>query len=71
MPQAQTAPAIRRPWNSGRIIGPKPPLKPKYIWGCCQSNSNSSPQDGLRSKRHTGFSMTDRHSEKASERLCL
>lgn len=21
-----------RPWNAGRIIGPKPPLKPKHIW---------------------------------------
>ena len=21
-----------RPWNSGRMIGPKPPLKPKHIW---------------------------------------
>jgi integrase len=22
----------RRPWNAGRIIGAKPPLKPKHIW---------------------------------------
>jgi site-specific recombinase XerC len=22
----------RRPWNTGRMIGPKPPLKPKHIW---------------------------------------
>ncbi len=22
----------RVPWNQGRIIGPKPPLKPKHIW---------------------------------------
>jgi hypothetical protein len=21
-----------RPWNSGRIIGPKPPLEPKHVW---------------------------------------
>src|SRR5271156_745405 len=26
----------RRPWNTGRIIGPKPPLKPKHIWGIRQ-----------------------------------
>lgn len=26
----------KRPWNSGRIIGPKPPLKPKHIWGIRQ-----------------------------------
>ena len=23
---------IRRPWNHGRLIGPKPPFKPKHIW---------------------------------------
>lgn len=23
----------REPWNHGRIVGPKPPLKPKHIWG--------------------------------------
>ena len=22
----------RSPWNQGRIIGPKPPLRPKHIW---------------------------------------
>ncbi|GJE56409.1 tyrosine-type recombinase/integrase [Methylobacterium thuringiense] len=22
----------RRPWNFGRLIGPKPPFKPKHIW---------------------------------------
>ena len=22
----------RRPWNVGRLIGPKPPFKPKHIW---------------------------------------
>ena len=27
-PQSPT----RVPWNRGRIIGPKPPLKPKHIW---------------------------------------
>ena len=27
-PQSPT----RLPWNRGRIIGPKPPLKPKHIW---------------------------------------
>ncbi len=25
-------PVPRIPWNHGRIIGPKPPLKPKHIW---------------------------------------
>jgi integrase len=24
--------AGRRPWNAGRVIGAKPPLKPKHIW---------------------------------------
>jgi hypothetical protein len=23
---------LRAPWNRGRIVGPKPPLKPKHIW---------------------------------------
>ena len=27
-----THPAPRIPWNLGRIVGPKPPLKPKHIW---------------------------------------
>ena len=26
----------KKPWNSGRIIGAKPPLKPKHIWGIRQ-----------------------------------
>ena len=26
----------KKPWNSGRIIGTKPPLKPKHIWGIRQ-----------------------------------
>ncbi|MGW9822414.1 integrase [Methylorubrum extorquens] len=24
--------STRVPWNRGRIVGPKPPLKPKHIW---------------------------------------
>ncbi len=28
-----TQPPDQRPtWNAGRIIGPKPPLKPRHIW---------------------------------------
>ena len=23
---------LGRPWNKGRIIGPKPPLKPRHVW---------------------------------------
>lgn len=30
----------RTPWNSGRIIGPKPPLKPKHIWAIRQQLKN-------------------------------
>lgn len=26
----------KKPWNSGRIIGAKHPLKPKHIWGIRQ-----------------------------------
>jgi integrase len=25
-----------KPWNSGRIIGPKPPFKPKHVWAIRQ-----------------------------------
>jgi hypothetical protein len=24
--------ADHRPWNAGRIVGAKPPLKPQHIW---------------------------------------
>jgi integrase len=27
-----TIETTRRPWNVGRLIGPKPPFKPKHIW---------------------------------------
>jgi integrase len=30
-----------RPWNSGRLIGPKPPLKPKHIWAIRQQLKNA------------------------------
>lgn len=30
----------RKPWNSGRLIGPKPPLKPKHIWAIRQQLKN-------------------------------
>ena len=22
----------RRPWNKGKLIGPKPPLQPRHVW---------------------------------------
>src|SRR5262245_50313575 len=25
-------PAVRSPWNKGKIVGPKPPLQPKHVW---------------------------------------
>src|SRR5215472_10974418 len=46
MPQVQTAPAIRRPWNSGRIIGPKPPLKPTVHLGDPPAAQECSPSTG-------------------------
>ena len=36
MPQRDLFRAPRTPWNSGRLIGPKPPLKPKHIWAIRQ-----------------------------------
>jgi integrase len=41
MPQVRVTSAARRPWNSGRIIGPKPPLKPKHIWAIRQQLKNA------------------------------
>jgi len=32
MPRRDLFRPSRTPWNSGRLIGPKPPLKPKHIW---------------------------------------
>jgi len=26
----------KRPWNAGRLIGPKAPFKPKHIWAIRQ-----------------------------------
>jgi integrase len=31
-----------RPWNAGRLIGPKPPLKPKHIWAIRQQLKNGN-----------------------------
>jgi integrase len=30
----------RKPWNDGRLIGPKPPLKPRHIWAIRQQLKN-------------------------------
>ena len=30
--ETSTAMAQRRPWNKGKLIGPKPPLQPKHVW---------------------------------------
>jgi integrase len=24
--------ALKRPWNKGKLVGPKPPLQPKHVW---------------------------------------
>jgi hypothetical protein len=36
MPHAQP-PAKNTTWNASRIIGPKPPLKPKHVWAIRQT----------------------------------
>jgi integrase len=33
MPQLDFFKSPPKPWNARRLIGPKPPLKPKHIWG--------------------------------------
>ena len=30
--QSINAPAARRPWNKGKLVGPKQPLQPKHVW---------------------------------------
>lgn len=41
MPQRDLFKTPRRPWNAGRIIGPKPPLKPKHVWAIRQQLKNA------------------------------
>jgi integrase len=41
MPHIKPPAAIRAPWNAGRIIGPKPPLRPKHIWAIRQQLKNA------------------------------
>jgi integrase len=36
MPQLDLFRSPPRPWNSGRLIGPKPPFKPKHVWAIRQ-----------------------------------
>ena len=31
----------KKPWNFGRLVGPKPPLKPKHIWAIRQQLKNA------------------------------
>jgi hypothetical protein len=30
--ETSTVTTRRRPWNKGKLIGPKPPLQPKHLW---------------------------------------
>jgi len=30
--QAMSATPLREPWNKGKLIGQKPPLRPKHVW---------------------------------------
>jgi hypothetical protein len=32
----------REPWNKGKLVGPKPPLKPKDTSGPSESTSNTN-----------------------------
>jgi integrase len=42
MPHIDPDQSPRKPWNAGRIIGPKPPLKPKHIWAIRQQLKNAN-----------------------------
>ena len=36
----------KKPWNAGRLIGPKAPLKPKHIWAIRQQlKTNAQVRD--------------------------
>jgi hypothetical protein len=30
--RSETHEQIREPWNKGKVIGPRPPLRPKHFW---------------------------------------
>ena len=32
MDELASAPSRRRPWNKGKLTGPKPPLQPRHVW---------------------------------------
>ena len=36
----------RIPWNKGRLLGPKPPLKPKEIWAIRIRLQMETPSQG-------------------------
>jgi integrase len=41
MAQCDLLRPYKTPWNSGRIIGAKPPLKPRHIWAIRQQLKNT------------------------------
>ena len=41
MPHNELHPSPRAPWNAGRIVGPKPPFRPKHIWAIRQQLKNA------------------------------
>ena len=42
MPQLDFFRPQARPWNTSRLIGAKPPLKPKHVWGIRQFRSRTT-----------------------------
>ena len=42
MPQLDLFRSPPRPWNSGRIIGPKTPFRPKHVWAIRQQLKTSN-----------------------------
>ena len=41
--EAPVAPALKRgAWNKGKVIGAKPPLRPKHVWSI-RANSTLTP----------------------------
>jgi hypothetical protein len=46
----------KRRWNTGRIIGPKSPFKPRHIWGIRrQLKANGRVLDMVAARDHRAF----------------
>jgi hypothetical protein len=54
--QAQTMASMprREPWNKGKLIGEKPPLRPKHVWSIRTRSTKSLRDSPLRRSAGAG-----------------